>query len=219
MLLCLALPVTAEAEQVWVAGGETSSDADYAYIGVILPFAGGRLGKGPVQRYWVDWLRYSFETGSGEVEAEAPGAEAALGYQWPLYGGTFTAYVGAAFRNTSLDSSDAESEVEGAEIGAKFQIEAHRQFERWRTEAIGSFTTNIDAYWVRWRLGYATGWGYTQGVELLTQGGPDYQISQAGLVFGDIPLGPVSLNVKAGVRHTEDVGNGGYVGIELALPR
>lgn len=215
MCLCLSLPTAAQAERMWLAGAEAGADAEYAYLGTIAPWPGGRLGEGLATRLWVDWLHYTFESGGREVEADAPGAEAALGYLWSFTDGGAGAYLGAAYRNTSLDPSDAQSEVEGAQVGAKVQIEARRRISRWRTEGIAAFTTNVDAYWARGRLGYATGWGYTQGVELVVQGGPDYEITQAGLVFGDIPLGAGHVHLKAGVRHTEDVGDTGYIGVEL----
>ena len=49
--------------------------------GVRFPLPGSTLGKGWVQRYWLDSYTYSYASGPGRIDADVWGVEAMLGYQ------------------------------------------------------------------------------------------------------------------------------------------
>jgi hypothetical protein len=76
----LALPVEAQTG-IALAGVEVGKNAQYSYLGPVLPLPGQALGQGWAQRYWLDYTGYAYEKGPGqEIDASVGGVEAALGY-------------------------------------------------------------------------------------------------------------------------------------------
>ncbi len=219
-LILLLLPASAPttAAGVALAGGEVSRDSSYTFVGWIGPFSlDTGLAEGWFYRLGADWLRYEFEGASGKVEASAPGGEIALGRNWRVGLGNWGASVGAVYRNTALDPPSADSDVEGARLGAKFQTSINQQGAWWRIEGIASYTVGPDAYWGRLRLFAVPGGTPWPGIEVVPQGGPDYDAVQVGGVLARIGLGgDASFNLKGGVRFQEDVATSGYGGVELA---
>ncbi|MEF8794281.1 cellulose biosynthesis protein BcsS [Thiohalorhabdus sp.] len=216
-LLAASTPVGA-ASPVWLAGTEIGPDTTYAYAGVVAPVGSGSpLGDGWFQRYWLDWLRYTYEGAADEVEARAPGAEAAWGYQWPLAGGKLGVSAGAVYRHTTLDPSRAESAVQGARWGAKLQAAGRTTPGPWRLRGIVSYVVGIDAYWGRLRAFRGHGPSLWPGAEVVALGDPEYQAVQLGAILGQVPLGPGRrLTLKAGARLDGADGATPYAGVELA---
>ena len=68
------------AERLMLAGVEASEAAYYSYVGTVLPLGAQDGGRGWFQRYWLDRYGYEYDGVPGRVEADAYGAEAALGY-------------------------------------------------------------------------------------------------------------------------------------------
>jgi hypothetical protein len=66
-------------DRIFLAGGEYSDVAYYTYAGLIVRGPGRENGRGFLQRYWVDRFGYEYDGAPGRVEADAFGAEAALG--------------------------------------------------------------------------------------------------------------------------------------------
>ena len=204
-------------DAVWLAGGEVGRDAAYAYAGVVAPLgAGSRLGDGWFQRYWVDWLGYTYDTEAGEVEARAPGGEVALGYQWPVGGGGVELSAGAVYRNTALDPPGAESAVAGARWGGKLQGAGWVSRGPWHLRTIASYVFGTDAYWGRARAFRGSGPALWPGAEVVVLGDPEYDAVQLGGLLGRLPLGSGrSLTLKAGVRLDSEDGGTPYGGLEL----
>jgi len=150
VLLATASAAVAQ-DRLLLAGGEYSDAAYYTYSGLILPGPGPREnGRGFVQRYWIDWFGYQYDGAPGLVEAEAYGAEAALGYGASSESGWATFSVGARFTNTDLSPNDPTATARGKQWGAKFQVEGERDLApSWRAGGIASYTAGQDSYWAR----------------------------------------------------------------------
>lgn len=204
-------------ERLWLTGVEIGEESSYAHIGMMAPIGTARFGNGLVQRYWLDWVEYSFESDNQTVDADAPGAEAVIGYQWPVGHGTAAVYAGPAYRDTRLSPSNVDSDVKGGRWGAKLQAEGSADLDAWRTEGILAYIAGPGSYWGRVRMGYRNAGTLMPGMELIHQGDSDYHATTVGVFLGNIAFGSGTATVKSGVRFTPDVDNSAYVGLELSF--
>jgi hypothetical protein len=210
----------ASAEGLFLAGGETSKDGDYVYAAALLPFPGSTLGNGFVHRYWLEWLRYEYVGGPANqvIEAKAPGAEAALGYQKAGPNGYYGLYAGAFYRDTELTPDDPSSKARGSHLRLRLQVEGESRFENtWVLNGIAAYVFGQEGYWLRARVLRRVSGPIFAGLEGVTQGDPDYQGQQVGLVVtGFEPAPRLNLGFKAGVKKIEGRSSNAYFGIELA---
>ncbi|MCW8828162.1 MAG: cellulose biosynthesis protein BcsS [Gammaproteobacteria bacterium] len=218
MLGLLISPAAWSAERLWFAGVETSPDNSYAYTGLLMPAFGGNLGEGFVQRYWLDRVSYRYDSDNRTIEAEAPGVEAALGYASPTSRGSVTGLLGILYRDTRLRPDDPDSAARGGQWRIKAQVESTQQL----TGALelgltGSYIFGQQGYWARVRLGRAFGNGRRAGPELVFQGDPDYQVTQAGVFLTGLEITPtVQAGLKAGIRNQRNKASRGYFGVEIS---
>jgi hypothetical protein len=221
LLLALASPA-ASAESLFLTGGEISKDGGYAYAAALVPFSGSTLGNGFVHRYWVEYLTYEYIGGAANqvIEAKAPGAEFALGYQKASPTGSVGAFAGAYYKDTELTPDDPTSKVRGSHLRLRLQLEGEHRFQdTWVANGIAAYVLGQEAYWFRARLLRRVNGPIHAGVEGVTQGDPDYQGHQVGLVLtGFEPVRRLSLGFKAGVKKIEGRPSNAYFGIELARP-
>jgi Cellulose biosynthesis protein BcsS len=210
----------ASAEGLFLLGGETSKDSGYAYSAVLLPFPGSTLGNGFVHRYWVEWLRYEYLGGplNQVIEAKAPGAEFALGYQKANPTGYFGVYAGALYRDTELTPDDPSSKARGEHVRLRLQVEGEHRFQdTWVVNGIASYAFGQDGYWLRGRVLRRVSGHILAGIEGVTQGDPDYEGWAVGAVLtGFEPAPRWNLGFKAGVKKIEGRSSNGYIGIEIA---
>jgi hypothetical protein len=216
VLLATASAAGAE-DRLFLAGGEYSDAAYYTYSGLILPGPGQREnGRGFVQRYWVDWFGYQYDGAPGLVEAEAYGAEAALGYGASSESGWATFSVGARFTNTDLSPDDPTATARGKQWGAKFQVEGERDLApSWRAGGIASYTVGQDSYWARGRVMRRLDESQALGAEFIANGNTEADATAAGVVYTVQPKASRwSVNLKAGYRFQQDA-DGAYGGLEF----
>ncbi len=221
MLAGLATPISAGArEWLGLTGVELGANRNtYAFAGAIAPLAPNTaLGQGWVQRYWLDWLEYRFDSGGEEVRAQAPGVSALFGYQRSNAGGFWAGYAGAGYRNTTLKPDRPNAEVRGGQGALQLLGEMDRRFaSNWRFAGAVQLALGPDSYWTRAKFLHksstATFW---QGVEVVFQGDPDYHATKAGLVLDEWSVGNgVTANFKLGASKTKGLKTGGYAGIEF----
>jgi len=205
-------------ERLALAGADYGGENAYYYVGLLVPFPGSNLGNGFVQRYWVDWLQYEYESNNQTIKAEALGASVALGYGKAAAKGAWSVYLGPVWRDTSLSPDDRGSDVRGAQWGMSISLQGDRRFGNdWRANGIASFTTSTDSYWTRGRVTKKLPSGYAAGLEAVFHGNDDYSAWQAGAVLLDIQLSPqASMGLKCGARRSSGEDTGAYIGLELA---
>lgn len=215
-VLLTASPAWAQ-EKLWLAGVEASPGNSYTYAGLLMPAFGGNLGHGFVQRYWLDRVTYRYDSNGTTIEAEAPGAEAALGYVSPTAGGSVSGMLGVLYRDTSLSPDDRDSAARGGQWRLKAQGELSQALgDDLNLGLMGSYVFGQRGYWARARLGHALGNGLRAGPELVFQGDPDYQVIQAGAFLSGLRLSPtIEAGLKAGIRDQRDESRRGYAGLEL----
>lgn len=198
-------------------GGAGDTENYYTYVGLVAPLFGEHLGNGLVQRYWIDFLGYSYETFQ-EIDAQAVGLEGALGYQTSGQAGWAAVYAGLRYNNTSLSPDDPGNRNRGEHVWVKSQLEGELNLaETWKLGGIASYTFSAESYWLRARLLHRLDQSLSTGPEAVFMGDPNYRAWQFGwVVTGFEPVPEVVVGVKIGVRITEGAGVDGLVGLELA---
>ena len=59
-------------DRLFLGGAELSSGNSYAYLGLVAPLTKkDDSGSGFVQRYWADWLTYTYNKNAEEIQAQA----------------------------------------------------------------------------------------------------------------------------------------------------
>lgn len=191
----------------------------YGFVGALAPLGSNTaLGQGWVQRYWLDWLEYGYDSEGEEIRARAPGASALLGYQQSDSTGFWAAYAGAGYRNTNLTPDRTDSEVRGSQSSLQLLGELDRRFAQdWRFVGAAQFSVGPDSYWTRAKfLNKSSDAASWRGVEIVFQGDPDYKAYKVGSVLDELPVGKrVTVNFKVGVIKTPGLNPDAYAGIEF----
>ena len=139
-----------------LAGGEYADAAYYTYTGLIAAGPGRENGRGFMQRYWLDRFGYEYDGARDGCEADAWGAEAALGYGASSTDGWWTVSLGVRYTDTDLDAGRSDGEARGSQLGGKVQVEIeHAIAPAWRVGAIASYANQQNGYWGRVRLMHA----------------------------------------------------------------
>lgn len=110
-------------DRLALGGVEYSGAGSYAYAGVIMPLAEQPSDSRFVQKYWLDWLTYSYDKNGQSIDARAAGLEAALGYQVSRNRGWAGLYIGALVRNTDLSPDDIGNGARGTKLRLKLQAD------------------------------------------------------------------------------------------------
>lgn len=221
VLACMAALQARAQDGVALAGIEGSNATHSAYLGTVRPLAGSGLGKGWVQRYWLDYTRYRYEkTPVQDIDASVVGAEVALGYQDSSESGWWSAYVGGRYGNTRLSPDDPANEDRGGDFSAKLQFEGETALSPgWRINGIVSHVVAHSNYWARVRLERWLGDGLRVGPEFVAQGDPLYHLHKIGVYVGGIRLGEAAaLTVKLGASKLSAERTGAYAGVEWYMP-
>lgn len=218
---CLAaLPVKAQTG-IALAGTEVGNHTHSAYLGSVLPLPGSALGKGWVQRYWLDYTAYRYEKMPGlNIDSGVTGVEAALGYQDGSEKGWWSGYLGGRYGNTRLSPDDPTNENRGGTFNAKLQVEGERALSRaWRLGGIASHLIGQSDFWLRVRLHTVLGNQLLVGPELIAQGDPRYRLYKLGVFVGGIKVGrEAALTLKLGASKQDSDSAGAYAGIEWYMP-
>lgn len=211
-----------------LAGTELRPEGErYAYLGAIMPLPGDNaLGRGWVQRYWVDAVRYSYEVSNPalygvdrqRIRGSVTGLEAAVGYMFQAGDLGVAGYAGVRHADTALSPDDPGSRIRGAKLWPKFQLEVNKPLaSRWRSENIASYVVGLDGYWLRSRLMHTTHLGHDAGPELVVVGDRDFRALKLGMTYGGIrPTPDLSVSFRGGI-HLQTEATGPYVGVDLGL--
>lgn len=220
-LASLVWPVQSQArEWLGLAGTEMAEQGSaYAFAGAIVPLGtDAALGQGWVQRYWLDWVEYRFDSEGEQVQARAPGFSASLGYQNSDGTGSWAAYAGAGYRDTDLTPDRPNAKVRDAQSALLLLAETDRRFaETWRFNGAIQYSAGPDSYWSRAKfLRKSPGAAFWLGVEIVFQGDPDYKAYKVGLVLDELPVSSrLNLNFKLGAVKTKGLETDAYAGIEV----
>ena len=222
--LCSALALGAGscmADTLVLAGGSSSRDADYAYLGAIIPI-GSKLDENGLRlRLWLEHLHYNYGTGATAHTASATGSSIGVGYRYGLSpGSSITLGIGARYRDTRITLPDPANRASGGQTTALLSLDG--QFSASDTVS-ASFNaeyvpSSTHAYWSRVRVPFTiTSGGLTLGPEAAFHGSSVYHARQFGLVLGGLlpASSGLDLNLLAGTSKLSGRSSKGYGGVEL----
>jgi hypothetical protein len=214
----LAPVASIAAERLLLAGAEVSEAAYYSYVGSVLPLGAQDAGRGWFQRYWLDRYGYEYDGAPGRVEADAFGAEAALGYGGSSEAGWWGVSLGVRYTDTDLSPDDPSATGRGSQFGGKVQLDGEGTIATaWRLGGIASYSNEQNAYWGRARVTRILDPTRAFGLEALANGNDEADATAAGLFFTFRPAAArFSLGLKAGYRFQDDA-DGAYGGVEIGF--
>lgn len=204
---------------VVLTGVEAGRDTRYAYLGAVLPVKGYALGNGWVQRYWLDYLDYRYQSASSEIDAGLVSGEAAIGYQGSSASDWWGVYLGVRYQNIRLNPDDLTNDSKGGHFGAKLLAESDMGVgTTWRANGAIALTSQSN-WWTRVRIYTPLGKSLHIGPEVTAQGDPSYRLYKLGVFLGGIPLrGDSFLTLKAGLTKQDTESTTGYLGAEFYIP-
>jgi hypothetical protein len=219
LLIAAGLSAAAAAsadDRLFLAGGDVADGSYYGYTGLILPAFGRHDGRGFFQRYWLDRFGYEYDAAAGRIEANAWGAEAALGWGSGSEQGWGSVSLGARYTNTDLSPDDPKATARGDQVGVKLQVEGERHLtDTWHLGGTASYTSAQNGYWGRVRLMHGPAQGHAFGVEFIAAGNDEYNSTAEGLIARFQPKASKwSVLLHGGYRQQTSF-EGAYGGLEF----
>ena len=204
---------------VGFAGGSVG-DGRSAYAGAVVSLPGASLGKGLAVRGSVNAGTYRYENGTGRIDADYRGAEAAVVYQLSGDWGWTNLAAGPRVSNLDLSPDDPANKRRGTTWDLGLQVDGAQQLgSDWRLDYLGSVGVVRGAYQARLGLGRKTREA-TQtrlGVEGAIQGDPRYTTFSTGLFVATQVARDFEGQLSAGARHQEGRSLKPYVSLGLSL--
>jgi len=205
-------------------GAQTASGSRLAYVGLVQPAAGARLGEGPYYRAGASWLQYHYDGAVGgaatRVNAQAPGVEGGLGYVAKASGWDVDLSLSLSVRDTHLSPVDTGSSARGTRVGVVPQLQLrYDTAEPVVAGLIASVNVPRHDRFARGRVGMKWAPGWQAGLEAAAQSGTDYRQQGVGLFVGRSLAGGLTLDVSLGRSRDIDhrVGTTAGVGFSQAF--
>lgn len=204
------------------SGSVTSTESAFGAAAVTAA-VGGNLQQSGV-RARVDGIigEYSYKTTLAPVapatigvqqriQAHQGGGGALVGYSWVSQDWTASLYAGAEMLNTTLNHNDPNNHTQGTSVGARIAGDFYGML----TPSVmvfgyGSYSTNVNTFYTRFKTGYAVWNGVYIGPELSALGNSFYSEYRAGLHMTGLKLGQLSLGISGGFATSKLNGNGVY---------
>lgn len=194
-------------------GGSTHGLNTYA--GAIYAPMNSLWEDGPLLRVWVDGFEYTYYTDlpdepDARIQGLGYGVQVEAGWQVVGEWGRVALLPGVIWRDHKLFPSDPWSRLEEGQLGLSLTVDGDLVLSNWLgvlTDA--SFVVGLDEYSARVRPYLHLGDGWKIGLELGTDGGPDYTIVRAGAFTAGYELPPMGLGRMflggaAGVEWADD---------------
>lgn len=143
--------------------------------------------------------------------------EAALsaGYEWIWRDAALAGFVGFNVRSNQLSILDPGNPVVGTGVGAKFAANFYaRPTENTMVSAYGSYSTQFNAYYSRFRVGYMVADGVYVGPEAMFLGDNFFNQYRIGAHLTGFSFGPVKMAVGVGYVKDRIQGSGYYSTVE-----
>lgn len=208
-----------------LSGFQTNAPDAYAYVGTIIPLTDEDLGDdGVLLKLWADWVAFDYQAvndgfNDQDVDGTRYGLQVAIGYQEYFGDSRITAYAGPEFRHVDIDPDDPESNIKGADISLKLQLEGyHAITDRWDVSAIVGYSIWFQAIYAKMRPSWRI-WeddSIRIGPEFVFLDGPKYEKQRGGVAVSGIRLGGASLGGSVGMERESKGDTTMYFGVNFA---
>ncbi len=193
--------------------GSSQNAFSGALIGTIAPFSplvenGLRLrlgGFGGVYQY------VPSEVYLGNIHGEFQQGEMLVGYEWISRQMQFGLFGGVEISHDGITPNDPNNTVKGTHGGLKIGADFYASpTELWMASAIASYSTDHNAYYSRFKFGFALAPGLFAGPEALALGDDFFHQFRVGAHLSGLRVGNVQLGVSGGFLDDEVRGAGAY---------
>lgn len=151
LLLLPAIPVASAAspQNLLISGGNYSSNAQFAYLGAVVPVAGGSLGHGFFVSPFFGWVRYTFQRNGVQFTGTEPAGSLGVGYAWTTDWLNLSLSVAGGYSNTSVSPYVPPDTFHGVQYFAEPEVYAQLKLPAGITwTAIGGYLTGLRSYFV-----------------------------------------------------------------------
>ncbi|MFC0284009.1 cellulose biosynthesis protein BcsS [Camelimonas abortus] len=175
----------------------------------------GDLDQNSGWRARVEGIIGGFEyntTDQGRIIGSQQGASALVGYEWIEPDVHVAAYIGFNWQNIKLDPVDPGNSTRGHGYGLRVVGELYANpTEYTMTSAYGTYSTHANAFYTRFKLGYAL-WDRTFiGPEFQLLGDNSYRQWRLGAHITGLTFGRFQFGLSGGYLRDSRSGPGGYV--------
>jgi hypothetical protein len=159
---------------------------------------------------------YSYPGTSGAtVRGFQEEGSALAGYELVWKDAALAGFVGLNVRNNSLSIIDPNNPVVGTSVGVKGELAFYATpTDNTFVSAIGSYSSNFNAYYSRFRFGILAADGVYVGPEALFLGDDFFRQYRIGAHVTGLKLGPISVSASAGYVSDRVQGSGYYTSLE-----
>lgn len=215
LLILNAFPVFAEA--LYLTGGEMSRTTGYLYLGRLASLEGNSLQPGLAYRLWADRITYEYKSGAITHQATLSNVSAGIGklFQSDTFSGS--GFINLVEQRTSISPDDLSNDARGSHTTASVSGDLTRRLgEKWYGLLGASYIVRNHNYWTRLRIMHDLEAQRSVGFEYVMMGGPNYSISQTGVVWSGLNVGPAKAAFKGGMRQVSGESTTAYAGVELS---
>jgi hypothetical protein len=215
LVVASVLPVSAYADEIYLAGTQFGANSSYSYAGAILPLPGNVAGSGFAARFWGDYLTYDYRSGATKIDASGWGGEVAGVYQFSGAWGWSNLSAGGRYRDTSFSPDDPGNRARGSRLYLTLQADGGYNIDsNWQFRGIASYLSNVTGYFVQPTIDRSIWNGLRAGIDATFQGDRSYKQVYVGanlsIAFDDHR----SLGLRAGTMASGG-GSGLYAGISF----
>lgn len=206
-------------QNLFVGGGSYSASSQFAYIGSILPLAGGALGKGFFVSPFASWSRYTFEKDGKTFTGSEPSASLGVGYAWQLPHLDLNLSVAGGYSNTTVTPYAPAGSFHGGQWFAEPEIYAHVHLPEGASLTVnGGYLTGLRSYWGSSYLLVPVTRSVSIGPEVDIGGGVNYRTRTYALRVADMITDSVGVDFSAGATTNLPGPYHPYVALNLSVP-
>jgi hypothetical protein len=218
-LAVLMTPMTANAQNLAIAGGQASRSADYAFAGVIHPIFDGQLGNGLFLAPIIGVSRYTFNQNEIRLTGTQPAVSLGIGYSTKLGPASASLSVAGGYANTTISPYVPNGSVHGGEFFVEPQVWLRVPVGKYTSvTANGGYLTGLRSYWFVGYAAYSLTPRLAIGPELDLGGGPNYRNRMLGVRFKIQASPRIGVAFTLGAITNIPGSYRPFVGINFVLP-
>jgi len=206
-------------QNLLIAGGQGSSNAQFAYLGMIAPIAGGTLGHGPFVVPFFGWSRYTFNQNGTEFTGSEPSGSLGFGYAWTTNVLSVSLSIAGGYSNTTLSPYAPPGAFKGSQWFAEPQMYAQLKLPAGVTvTGDGGYLTGLRSYFVTSYAQVPVTDAVAVGPEADFGGGINYRNQTFGLRVSDRVTPGLTVALTGGAQTNIPGNYRPYFALALSVP-
>jgi hypothetical protein len=191
----------------------TSTGSQFVASSATIAAQGSLLASGARLRVEGIAGTYRFDSSVPGQQSKGQQVEGGIlgGYEWVTPLSAFAAFGGVSVRDSQFSDNAPSHAANGTMVGYKGVLEYFgRPTDRTMVSAYGSYSTNYNAYYTRFRWGVMPAGQFYVGPEVSALGDDFFREWRFGAHLTGMPIGPFQFGVSAGYLLDKGGKGGGY---------